>query len=62
MGFPEPGNLRSKEKREVQKTLKCFAIILRQRQADLNFRSIVNDKFRESETEQLNVEQKNRIL
>ena len=29
MGFPEPGNLRSKNPREVSMTLKCFAAILK---------------------------------
>ena len=44
MGFPEPGNLRSKNTKEVAKTLKCFAEILKQRDQDLNFRSSVNDR------------------
>ena len=30
MGFPEPGNLKSKKSSEVKKTLKCFSAILKQ--------------------------------
>jgi len=30
MGFPEPGNLKSKKVGEIKKTLHCFAEILKQ--------------------------------
>jgi hypothetical protein len=51
MDFPEPGNLRSKKTREVAKTLKCFAYILKKVKADETFIKSIREKVKDSEGE-----------
>lgn len=48
-GFPDPGNLRSKNTKEIKKTIKCFSEMLQQRERDIRFRQTVNEKFRKME-------------
>jgi len=50
-GFSEPGNLRSKNKREIKMTIKCFSEMLQQREKDVLFRKSVNERFRKLELE-----------
>ena len=50
-GFPDPGNLRSKNKKEIKKTIKWFSAMLQQRENDMRFRRSVNEKFRKIELE-----------
>jgi chromosome segregation ATPase len=61
-GFPEPGNLRSKNKKEIKKTIKCFSAMLQQRDSDIQFRKSVNDKFRKMELELSSEQRKNQTL
>jgi hypothetical protein len=45
-GFPEPGNLRSKNKKEIKSTIKCFSAMLQQRENDIRFQKTVGEKFK----------------
>ena len=61
-GFPEPSNLRSKMKKEIKKTLKCFSAMLQQRESDMAFRKSVNEKFRKMELQLHSEMRKNQAL
>jgi hypothetical protein len=45
-GFPEPGNLRSKNKKEIKSTIKSFSAMLQQRENDVRFQKTVGEKFK----------------
>ena len=61
-GFPEPGNLRSKNKKEIKKTIKSFSAMLQQRDNDMRFRKTVGERFRKVELELNSEQRKNQSL
>lgn len=61
-GFPEPGNLRSKNKKEIKKTIKWFSSMLSQRDSDIRFRKNVGEKFRKVQLELSTEMRRNQVL
>lgn len=62
VGFPEAGNLKSSKAKEIKVTLKCFSEIIKQRQADLDFKSSVGENMAKAEQQIVTLTQKNQLM